>query len=158
MMLLDCGAREDSWESLEQQGDQTSQSYRKSTLNIPWKDWCWSWSSNTLATWSKSQLIRKYPNAGKDGGQEEKGKTEDEMVRWHHWLNGHEFDHAPADGKGLGSLVCCSPWVAKSWTQLSNWTTTTATSLRGTRGRRKWFGALDKHPRYERENTVLHWK
>ena len=51
LMLSNCGAREDSWESLGLQGDQTSQFYRKSTLNIHWKDWCWSWSSNTLATW-----------------------------------------------------------------------------------------------------------
>ena len=46
---LNCG--EDSWESLGLQGDQTSQSWWKSILNINWKDWCWSWSSNTLATW-----------------------------------------------------------------------------------------------------------
>ena len=46
-----CG--EDSWESLGLQGDQTSQSSRKSVLNIHWKDWCWSWNSNTLATWCK---------------------------------------------------------------------------------------------------------
>ena len=44
---------EDSWESLRLQGDPTSQSYRKSALNIHWKDWCWSWSSNTLVTWCK---------------------------------------------------------------------------------------------------------
>ena len=53
MMLWNCGAGEDSWESLGQQGDQTSQSWRKSTLNIHWKNWCWNWSSNTLATWCK---------------------------------------------------------------------------------------------------------
>ena len=50
-MLSNCGAREDSWETLQQQGEQTSQSQRKSTLNIHYKDWYWSWSSNTLATW-----------------------------------------------------------------------------------------------------------
>ena len=50
-MLLNCGAREDSWESLGLQGDQTCQPYRKSTLNIHWKDWCWS--CNTLAIWYK---------------------------------------------------------------------------------------------------------
>ena len=47
---FDCGAGEDSWESLGQHGDQTSQSQRKSALNIHWKDWCWSWNSNMLAT------------------------------------------------------------------------------------------------------------
>ena len=50
------GVGEDSWESLGLQGDQTSQSYRKSVLSSHWKDWCWSWSSNTLATW-KEELI-----------------------------------------------------------------------------------------------------
>ena len=50
-MLLNCGVVEDSWESLGQQGGQISQSWRKSTLYIHWKDWCWSWSSNTLVTW-----------------------------------------------------------------------------------------------------------
>ena len=50
LMLLNCGVGEDSWESLGLQGDPTSLSWRKSVLNIHWKDWCWSWSSNTLAT------------------------------------------------------------------------------------------------------------
>ena len=50
-MLLNCGVGEESWESLGQRGDQTSQSSRKSTLSIYWKDWCWSWNSNTLAIW-----------------------------------------------------------------------------------------------------------
>ena len=48
---LNCGVGEDSWESLGLQGDPTSPSLRKSFLNIHWKDWCWSWNSNTLATW-----------------------------------------------------------------------------------------------------------
>ena len=52
-MLLNTGVGEDSWESLGLQGDPTSQSQRKSVLNILWKDWCWSWSSNTLATWCR---------------------------------------------------------------------------------------------------------
>ena len=50
LMLFNCGVGEDSWESLGLQGDPTSPSYRKSVLNIHWKDWCWSWNSNTLAT------------------------------------------------------------------------------------------------------------
>ena len=45
--------------------------------------------------------------------QEEKGTTEDEMVGWYHWLNGHEFEQAPGVGDGQGSLVCCSPWRHK---------------------------------------------
>ena len=51
--VLNCGVGEDSWESLGQQADQASQSSRKSALNIHWKDWCWSWSSNHLDTWYK---------------------------------------------------------------------------------------------------------
>ena len=46
---------------------------------------------------------------------EEKEMTEDEMVGWHHQLDGHEFQQTPGDSKGEGSLVCCRPWVAKSW-------------------------------------------
>ena len=60
-MLLNCGVGEDSWESLGQQGDPTSQSYWKSVLNIPWKDWCWSWNSNTLATWCEEPTHLKRP-------------------------------------------------------------------------------------------------
>ena len=51
-----------------------------------WKDWCWSWNSNTLATWCEELTHWK------DWGQKEKGMTEDEMVGWHHQLNGHEFE------------------------------------------------------------------
>ena len=51
----------------------------------------------------------KDPDAGKDRGQEEKGATEDEMVGWHPWLNGHEFDQTPEDSEEQGSLACCSP-------------------------------------------------
>ena len=61
----------------------------------------------------KRWLIGKDPDAGKDWRQEEKGSTEDEMVGWHHWLNGHEFEQTPGDSEGQGSLVCCSPWVHK---------------------------------------------
>ena len=61
----------------------------------------------------RAGLIRKDPDAGKDWGQEEKGMTEDEMVGWHHWLNGDEFEQAPGDGEGQGSLACCSSWGRK---------------------------------------------
>ena len=86
---------------------------RKSTLNIPWKDWCWCWSSNPLAIWDKSRLTKKDPDAGKDWRQEEKGMTEEEMVGWHHPLNGHEAEQAQGDGEGQGGLACCSPWGRK---------------------------------------------
>ena len=61
----------------------------------------------------KSWLIGKDPDAGKDWKQEKKGVTEDKMVGWHHWLNGHEFPQTPGDGEEQGSLVCCSPWDHK---------------------------------------------
>ena len=62
---------------------------------------------------AKRQLIEKDPDAGKDWRQEEKGTTEDEMVGWHHWLSGHEFEQAPKVGDGQGSLAWCSPWGHK---------------------------------------------
>ena len=58
-------------------------------------------------------FVGKDPCAGKDCRQEEKGTTEDEMVGWHHRLNGHEFEQAPGVGDGQGSLMCCSPWGHK---------------------------------------------
>ena len=54
-------------------------------------------------------LIGKEHDVAKDRRQEEKGTTEDEMVEWHHQLDGHEFRQIPGGGKGQGSLVCCSP-------------------------------------------------
>ena len=58
---------------------------------------------------AKSKLTGKDPDAGKDWRQEEKGMTEDEMVGWHHWFNGHEFEPTPGNGEGQVSLVSCSP-------------------------------------------------
>ena len=62
---------------------------------------------------AKNWLIGKDPDAGQDCKQEEKGTTEAEMVGWHHWLNGHEFEQALGDAEGQGSLVPCSPWAHK---------------------------------------------
>ena len=59
----------------------------------------------------KSQLTGKDPDAGKDWGQEEKGVTEDEMVGWHHQLNGHEFEQTAGDSEEQRGLACCRPWV-----------------------------------------------
>ena len=72
----------------------------------------------------KNWLIWKDPDAGKDRRQEEKGTTEDEMVGWHYWLDGHEFEQASGVGDGLGGLVCCSPWGCKEldMTEQLNWT------------------------------------
>ena len=57
----------------------------------------------------KNCLTGKDPDAGKDGRQEEKGTTEDEMVGWHHQLDGHKFEQSSGVGDGEGSLACCSP-------------------------------------------------
>ena len=62
---------------------------------------------------AKSQLIGKDPDAEKDGGQEEKGMTEDEMFGWHHRLDGHDFEQASDVGDRQGSLVFCGPWGHK---------------------------------------------
>ena len=62
---------------------------------------------------AKSRLIGKNPESGKDWGQEEKGMTEDEMVWWHHWPNGHEFEQTMGDSEGQGNLACCSSWSHK---------------------------------------------
>ena len=55
----------------------------------------------------------KDPDAGKDWGQKEKRVTEDELVGWHHQLNGHEFEQTPGVGDGQGTLLCCGPWGHK---------------------------------------------
>ena len=71
---------------------------------------------------ANSWLIRKDPDAGKERRQEEKGTTEDEMVGWHHRLNGHEFKQAPKDGERQGSLASCSPWgcrVGHNWATIT---------------------------------------
>ena len=76
----------------------------------------------------KSWLIGKTPDAGRDWGQEEKGKPEDAMAGWHYQLDGHEFEWSPGVGDGQGGLVCCDSWSHKDldtteqlkWTEL-NW-------------------------------------
>ena len=106
-VLTDVSA-EDSWESLGEQGDQTSQP--------------WTFIGMTDAEVEppifclpdvKSWFTGKDPDAGKDWGQEEKEATEDEMVGWHHWLNGLEFEQTSGDSKEQGSLACCHPWGPK---------------------------------------------
>ena len=62
---------------------------------------------------AKNWVIGKDPDAGKDWRQEEKGTTEDEMVGWHHRLNGHEFEQALRVGDGQEGLAYCSPWCCR---------------------------------------------
>ena len=79
------------------------------------KTWGYVWSQIKAISivYIVLQLVGKDPDAGKDWRQEKKGTIEDEMVGWHHRLNGHEFEQIPGDGEEQGSLVCCSPWDRK---------------------------------------------
>ena len=126
-MFLNCGVGGDIWESLGQQGDPTSPSKRRSVLNINWKDWCWSWNSNTLAIWCKEVTHLKRPWCWE--WRQEKGMTEvkngwiPSPTQWTWvWVNSRS-------GDWQGGLVCCSPWGCKelnmterlNWTELVGW-------------------------------------
>ena len=96
----------------------------KSILNIHWKDWCWSWNSNTLATYCEEKTLEKTLMLGKIEGRR---RREWQRMRWLdgiHWLDGQESEQAPGVGEGQGSLVCCSPWGCKEsdTTEPLNWT------------------------------------
>ena len=105
MMLLNCGAGEDSWRSLGLQGDlKGNQSWillrrtdAEAKVPILWPPDAKSW------------LIGKDSDSGKDCGQEEKGSAEDEMAAWSHQFNGHEPGQTPGDSVGQWGLACCSP-------------------------------------------------
>jgi len=112
-MLVNWGVGEDFWESLDSKEIKpVSPKGNQPRLFIGRTD------AETEApilwpTDTKSQIIRKaksFPDAGKDWKQEEKGMTEDEMVGWHHQLNGHEFEQTLGDDEGQGSLAYCSSW------------------------------------------------
>ena len=112
-MLLNYGAGEDSWESLD----------CKEIKSVnPKGNQAWIFIGRTdaeaetpilLPPDAKNWLVGKDPDDGKDWRQEEKGMTEDEIVGWHHWLNGYEFEQTPGDGEGQGSLAWYSPWGHK---------------------------------------------
>ena len=112
-MLSNCGDGEDCWDSFGQQRDQTSHPKGNQT---------WIFIGRTDAEadapilWppdGNSQLTGNNPDPGKDWGQGEMGTTEDEMVRWHHWLNVHEFEQSLRNSERQGMLACCSPWDCK---------------------------------------------
>ena len=130
-MLLNCGVGEDSWESLGLQRDQTNQSWRKSTLNmnIHWKDWCWGWSSNTLATWCKQPTCWKRPwcweilKAGREGDDRGWDGLMVSLTRWAWvWVNSGSW-------WWQGGPACCDSWGCKesdmtewlNWTDHSSW-------------------------------------
>ena len=82
---------------------------------------------------AKNWLIGKDPDARKNWRQKEKRVTKDEMVGWHHQLNGHEFEQTLGVGDGQESLACCSPWGCKraghDWATKLNWQAFAASSL-----------------------------
>ena len=82
LMLLNCGVGKDSWKSLGLQGDPTSPYKRRSVLGVHWKNWCWSWNSNTLATWCEELTHLKIPWCWKrlmaGGGGDNR--------RWNGWM------------------------------------------------------------------------
>ena len=102
-MFSNCGARKDSWESLGQQ--RPNQSILKETNPEYSLEGLMLHLEFQYFGHLKSWLIGKDPDAGKDWGQEEKGAIKDEMVGWHHWLNGHEFEPTLGDSEGQGSLI-----------------------------------------------------
>ena len=118
-MLLNCGVGEDSWESLGLQIQTVNPKGNQSWIFIGRTDA----KAEALVLWppdEKSWLIGKDSDAGKDWRQEEKGMGEDEMVGWHHQLNGHESEQAPGDGEGQGGLACCTPWGHKE-SDVTDW-------------------------------------
>ena len=111
LMLLNCGFGEGSWEYLDCKEI-------KPVHIIGNQSWIFTGRTDaeTPILWLpdvNNWLFGKDPDAGKDGRQEEKGSIEDEMARWHHWRDGHEFEQAPEVSDGQGSLACCSPWGSK---------------------------------------------
>ena len=106
-------------------GHGTTDWFQRSTYtNIHWKNWCWSWNCNTLATWCKELTHWKRPWCWARLRQEEWGMTEDEMVGWHRQLDEHKFEQVPRVRDGQESLVCCSPWGRKEsdTTERLDWT------------------------------------
>ena len=104
---------EDSWKSLGLQGDPTSPFWRRSAPGFLWRN---DAKAETPVLWPphvKSWLIGKNSDAERDCGQEEKGKTEDEMAGWHHLLDGRESEWTPGVGDGQGGLACCDSWGRK---------------------------------------------
>ena len=119
-MLLNCADIEDSWESLgSKEIKPVNPKGHQSWIFIGRTDD----EAEAPILWppeAKNWLIRKDSGAGKDWRQKEKGMTEDEMVGWHHLLDGREFGQTLGDGEGQGSLVCCSSQGCKE-SDMAEW-------------------------------------
>ena len=125
-MLLNCGVGEHSWDSLGLQGYLTSQPWRKSVLNIHWKDWCWSWNSNTLATWCEEPNHWKRPwcwqrlKAGREG--DDRGWNGCiASLTWWTWVWA-----STGSCWWKGSLACCR---GRKDSDLTDWTELNSASL-----------------------------
>ena len=121
---FNCGVGEDSWESLGLQRDPTSPSSRRLALGVLWKDWCWSWNSNSLATWCKELTHLKRPwcwerlKVGGEGDDRGWDGWMASLTQWTWvWVNSGSW-------WWRGGLACCSPWGCKEsdMTERLNWT------------------------------------
>ena len=131
LMLLNCGFGEDSWESLGLQGDPTSPSWRRSVLGVHWKDWCWSWNSNTWATSCKELIYWKRPwcwkglGAGGEGDDRGWDGWMASLTRWTWvWLNSRcwWWTGRPGMLRFMGSQRIKHDWVTElNWTELNWW-------------------------------------